>query len=62
MTLLNSSTPEKNPVYDGNAYYFLPYGDRKPVVKLECEWEDCLFRLEAMNMLNFIADDLVRMP
>lgn len=53
------ATPKKNPMYDGNAYYFLPFEDRKPVVDLDCEWEDCLFRIEATNILNFIADKLV---
>ncbi|CAF0790229.1 unnamed protein product, partial [Didymodactylos carnosus] len=49
-----STTPPTNPVFDGCAYYFLPWGNTKPCVQVASEWEDVTFRLEAMNQLSKI--------
>ena len=54
-----STTPPTNPVYDGNQYYYLPWLDQKPCVVIDSHWEDNLYRIESMNLLNFIADRLV---
>ena len=34
----SSTTPPSNPIYDGNAYYYLPWLDQKPcvVVRVLC--------------------------
>lgn len=46
-----STTPPTNAVFDGTAYYFLPWGHTKPCVQVTSEWEDITFRLESMNQL-----------
>ncbi|XP_075252802.1 myoferlin-like [Convolutriloba macropyga] len=53
-----STTQPTNPVYDGAAYYFLPWQDKKPCLSVNCQWEDISFRLEALNMLLKIGDRL----
>lgn len=47
-----STTPPTNPVFDGTAYYFLPWEHTKPCVQVVSEWEDVAFRLEAINQLS----------
>ena len=54
-----STTQPTNPVYDGNAFYFLPWMDTKPCVVVDSMWEDCTYRIEALNMLLFTLDRLV---
>lgn len=54
-----SSTPPLKPMWDGNAYYFLPWMDKKPVVMVDSEWEDYTYRIETANLLENIADSLV---
>lgn len=44
----------------GCHYYFLPWGNVKPVVVLSSEWEDIRPRIEALNMLLDVIDRLVR--
>lgn len=44
----------------GCHYYYLPWGNVKPVVVLSSEWEDISPRIEALNMLLLITERLVR--
>lgn len=44
----------------GCHYYYLPWGNVKPVVVLSSEWEDVTPRIKALNMLLNIIDRLVR--
>ena len=53
-----STTQPTNAVFDGCYYYYLPWSDNKPCLTVECSWEDVLFRLESMNLLQSIADRL----
>lgn len=50
------NTPPSNAVYDGCHYYYLPWGQDKPCVCVECSWEDIAFRLEPMNIINRMAE------
>lgn len=43
----------------GCHYYYLPWGNVKPVVVLSSEWEDIKPRIEALNMLLAIIERLV---
>lgn len=54
-----SSTPPCNPVFDGCAYYFLPWGETKPCMQISSYWEDISFRVEAINQLNRLRDYIV---
>lgn len=48
-------------MYDGNAYYFLPWMDQKPCVSVTSQWEDCTYRIESLNILLYTANLLVSM-
>ena len=54
-----STTQPTNSVFDGCYYYYLPWSDNKPCLSIDCHWEDVIFRLESMNLLQSIADRLV---
>ncbi|XP_064602895.1 myoferlin-like isoform X2 [Liolophura sinensis] len=54
----SSTTQPTNAVFDGCYYYFLPWGETKPCVVVDCHWEDISFRLEALNILLKIVDNL----
>jgi myoferlin len=54
-----STTQPTNAVFDGHSYYYLPWGNDKPSLNVDCHWEDVLFRLETVNLLLGIAERLV---
>ncbi|VDK71593.1 unnamed protein product [Dibothriocephalus latus] len=53
-----STTCPTNAVFDGCYYNFLPWGDSKPCVMVDSQWEDISYRLYAVNMISRIYDDL----
>ena len=56
-----STTPPTNPVFDGEKYYYLPWANSKPYVRIDCDWEDICFRLGALNKLLKMSGNLVRL-
>ncbi|XP_071169318.1 myoferlin-like isoform X13 [Mytilus edulis] len=54
----SSTTQPTNAVFDGCHYYYLPWGGTKPCVVVDCSWEDISFRLETLNLLLTIVDNL----
>ncbi|XP_063076869.1 myoferlin-like isoform X1 [Engraulis encrasicolus] len=55
---LASTTQYSCAVFDGNHYYYLPWADTKPVVVLLSFWEDISHRLDAVNIILYIANRL----
>ena len=47
-------------MYDGSHYYYLPWGQTKPCVMLNSQWEDVMFRIESLNLICRTIDRLVR--
>ena len=54
-----STTQPTNPVYDGQHYYYLPWGQTKPCVMLTSQWEDVMYRIESLNLICRTIDRLV---
>ncbi|XP_058527935.1 myoferlin isoform X1 [Ochotona princeps] len=55
---LASTTQYSRAVFDGNYYYYLPWGHTKPVVTLTSYWEDISHRLDAVNTLLVMVEQL----
>uniref|UniRef100_A0A8C0GW83 Dysferlin n=1 Tax=Chelonoidis abingdonii TaxID=106734 RepID=A0A8C0GW83_CHEAB len=55
---LASTTQYSGAVFDGCQYYYLPWGNVKPVVVLSSYWEDISHRTDMQNLLQRTADRL----
>uniref|UniRef100_A0A803JZU6 C2 domain-containing protein n=1 Tax=Xenopus tropicalis TaxID=8364 RepID=A0A803JZU6_XENTR len=56
---LPSTTQYRQPQFDGNFYYYIPWSTSKPVVALTSHWEDISHRLDVVNILIALTDRLV---
>ncbi|XP_068130426.1 dysferlin isoform X2 [Hyperolius riggenbachi] len=57
---LASTTQYSRAVFDGCQYYYLPWGNVKPVVVLSSHWEDIIHRTDAQNIIQHGIDNLER--
>ncbi|XP_039509145.1 myoferlin isoform X4 [Pimephales promelas] len=55
---LASTTQYSCAVFDGNNYYYLPWGDTKPVISITSFWEDISHRLDSLNIILYISNRL----
>ncbi|XP_037320524.2 myoferlin-like isoform X3 [Pungitius pungitius] len=55
---LSSTTQYSCAVFDGNHYHYLPWVNTKPVVVVLSSWEDISHRLDAVNIILYIAHRL----
>ncbi|XP_031752043.1 myoferlin [Xenopus tropicalis] len=55
---LPSTTQYRQPQFDGNFYYYIPWSTSKPVVALTSHWEDISHRLDVVNILIALTDRL----
>uniref|UniRef100_A0A8B9BVR5 Myoferlin n=1 Tax=Anser brachyrhynchus TaxID=132585 RepID=A0A8B9BVR5_9AVES len=55
---LASTTQYSRAVFDGNYYYYLPWGNTKPVVTLTSFWEDISHRLDPVNVILNMVERL----
>lgn len=40
------------PMYTGEKYYAMPWGNYKPVCEIPCDWEDISFAIKYCNILQ----------
>ena len=55
----NSNTQPTQPLFDSTRYYYLNWDAGAPAALVVCEWEDVIFRLETLNLLQRIYDKFV---
>ena len=54
-----STTSPATPIFDENAYYYLPWLQYKPCIIVESDWEDVSYRIDSQNIFLSITDELV---
>ena len=37
---------------DGSQYWYIAWEDKKPILELDCEWEDVEYRMHTLNLLK----------